>query len=80
MYISLNGRIITEEKAYIQINDRGFLLGGGLFETLKVQNGYFEFFDAHCNRLQASAKVLMLPFLYEKDNLRNNCLSIIKKK
>ncbi len=79
MYISLNGRIITEEKAYIQINDRGFLLGDGLFETLKVQNEHIEFFDAHYNRLQISAKALSIPFLYGKDDLKNNCLSLIKK-
>lgn len=36
MHLFLNDSMIPEEKASIHIKDRGFLLGDGLFETLKV--------------------------------------------
>lgn len=77
MHTFINGAIITEEKAYIHIQDRGFLLGDGLFETLKVQNGHIEFFNAHFDRLSGSAKELSIPFHYKLDALEKICMELI---
>ncbi|MCX7121681.1 MAG: aminotransferase class IV [Gammaproteobacteria bacterium] len=79
MHAFINRTIITEEKAYIHIKDRGFLLGDGIFETLKVQNGHIEFFDAHYERLKYSAATLFIQFEYEADFLKNICLKLLKK-
>lgn len=78
MYASINDNIITEEDSYIHIKDRGFLLGDGLFETCKVQNGQIEFFDDHYERLAHSANALMIPFEYEKLVLKKRCVDLIK--
>ncbi len=78
MYIILDERIIAEEKAYIHIKDRGFLLGDGLFETCKVQNGQIEFFDEHYERLAHSANALMIPFEYEPSAFKKMCVDLIK--
>jgi len=39
MIVFLNGNFLPEAEAVIPINDRGFLLGDGLFETMRVVNG-----------------------------------------
>jgi branched-chain amino acid aminotransferase len=38
MIVFLNGNFLPESEAVISINDRGFLLGDGLFETIRVVN------------------------------------------
>lgn len=42
-------------------NDRGFLYGDGLFETVRVERGEPRFLDRHCRRFQHSAKALDFP-------------------
>ena len=39
MLVFLNGRFVPESQAVVPINDRGFMYGDGLFETLRVVNG-----------------------------------------
>ncbi|MEM9015359.1 MAG: aminotransferase class IV, partial [Pseudomonadota bacterium] len=48
--IWLNGDFRSEGK--ISINDRGFLLGDGIFETILVDRGHAFFLDAHLDRLR----------------------------
>ena len=79
MHVLINDHIISEEKAYIHIKDRGFLLGDGVFETLKVQNGHIEFFEAHYERLKDSAITLFIPFDYNTSTLKTMCLALIKE-
>src|SRR5215472_4298854 len=38
MTIFLNGRFVPEAEAVIPVNDRGFMYGDGLFETVRVVN------------------------------------------
>src|ERR1700719_42406 len=39
MLVFLNGHFLPEAQAVVPVNDRGFLLGDGLFETMRVVNG-----------------------------------------
>ena len=78
MYLIFSEEIISEEKANIHIKDRGFLLGDGLFETCKVQNGQIEFFYEHYERLVDSANALMIPFEYESSEFKKMCMDLIK--
>lgn len=59
MIFWLNGEFSTKPNA-IDIADRGFLLGDGIFETILVVNGVPAFFDAHLNRLRAAMAALRL--------------------
>jgi branched-chain amino acid aminotransferase len=54
----LNGRILDEEEACIASSDRGFLLGDGVFETLRSYSGRLPTLRAHLERLDAGARVL----------------------
>ncbi|WP_205598241.1 aminotransferase class IV, partial [Caulobacter sp. 17J65-9] len=45
----------------VPIDDRGLLLGDGLFETLLWRSGELVRFEAHADRLAAGCAVLGLP-------------------
>lgn len=47
----LNEHFLSADSASIHINDRGFLLGDGLFETLLATNGKPQFLADHWQRL-----------------------------
>ena len=55
----INGEFSTQTDA-IDIADRGFLLGDGVFETILVVDGVPAFWDEHLNRLRSSAIALRL--------------------
>ena len=51
-----------ECKKHIEISDRGFQYGDGLFETISVSNGRPVFLDRHLDRLNAGCRRLYIPF------------------
>ncbi|MDP2902926.1 MAG: aminodeoxychorismate lyase, partial [Methylovulum sp.] len=51
-----------ECRTHIEITDRGFQYGDGLFETIKVINRQPVFLDLHLSRLQAGCRRLYIPF------------------
>jgi len=50
-----------ESKAHIEISDRGFQYGDGLFETIEVAGGQPVFLDRHLSRLQIGCNSLYIP-------------------
>jgi len=64
MVVFLNGKFVPEAEAVVPLNDRGFLLGDGLFETVRVANGKTFRFAQHLERLVRGAEFLkiQLPF------------------
>ena len=56
--IYVNGELQSEQAAHISVYDRGFLLGDGLFETLRVSRGRVLHLDQHLARLSTGAAVL----------------------
>ena len=54
----LNGRMTPPEEATISIEDRGFLYGDALFETMRAYGGVVFRLDAHLERLRAGAEFL----------------------
>ena len=72
----LNGSFQEESNA-IQVNDRGFLLGDGLFETFYVEDGQVFECDAHLDRLFAGLEILKIKCPYTAEDLKqaiNNCI------
>ena len=45
----------------IELSDRGFQYGDGLFETIAVKNGHPCFIDRHLTRLNAGCRRLLIP-------------------
>jgi aminodeoxychorismate lyase len=58
MDVYLNGRFTPEEHAFISINDRGFLYGDGLFETIRAYEGEPFLWRGHMDRFQLGCRTL----------------------
>jgi aminodeoxychorismate lyase len=65
MLVFLNGRFVPESQALIPVNDRGFLYGDGLFETLRVCGGRPFRLAQHLERMMRGADFLKIkcPFM-----------------
>ncbi|MFT8655737.1 MAG: aminotransferase class IV [Acetobacter papayae] len=57
----LNGELVALDAARISPMDRGFTLGDGLFETMRVRAGWVMNLYAHMARLVEGGRVLGLP-------------------
>ena len=60
MTIFLNGRFVSEAEAVIPVNDRGFMYGDGLFETLRVVNHRPFRMAQHLERMTRGADFLKI--------------------
>ncbi len=54
----VDGRLVPESEATVNIRDRGFLYGDGVFETLRVYDGEIFEWEAHADRLARSLATL----------------------
>ena len=61
MTVYLNGDWLPAAEARIPITDRGFLFSDGVFETARVHQGKFFRLRQHLERLERSARTMMLP-------------------
>jgi branched-subunit amino acid aminotransferase/4-amino-4-deoxychorismate lyase len=61
-FVWLNDELTPISQALVPVNDRGFLYGDGLFETLRADDGRVHFLTEHLERLAASARAFRLPF------------------
>jgi branched-chain amino acid aminotransferase len=59
--IWIDGRIVAADDAHLSAFDRGFQLGDGVFETLRVRGGRPTELDQHLARLRSSAAGLEIP-------------------
>jgi branched-chain amino acid aminotransferase len=56
----LNGRILPQSEARVSINDRGWLYGDAIFETLRTYGGRIFKLQEHLARLERSASLVGL--------------------
>lgn len=68
MVVWLNGQVM--DHPVIDAADRGFTLGDGLFETLRLAGGNVRHWSRHAARLQHGARVLGIPLIYSPDQLQ----------
>ncbi len=59
-YISYNGKIIHKDELRLDLNNRAFQYGDGLFETMHASGNKVQFFYEHMERLIRSMKVLRM--------------------
>lgn len=57
----INGRLEPADGSLLTVTDRGFQVGDGIFETMRVVGGRVLELPTHASRLQASAAVLAMP-------------------
>ncbi|MFM7557124.1 MAG: aminotransferase class IV [Alphaproteobacteria bacterium] len=76
-YIFINNEIVAEDFAKISFEERGFLYGDGLFETIKYSKLQLYNFTEHLKRLKSGLKYLKIDF--DCVNLKEKCLKLIAK-
>lgn len=69
--IWLNGTIVPVAAARIDPTDRGFTLGDGVFETIRVADGRPAHLQRHLRRLRAGLSVLALPLTLTDADIAN---------
>jgi len=74
----LNGALTDADAARIDPRDRGFTLGDGLFETMRVKDGAILRLDRHLTRLADGLRVLNLDLGAEPESLTDALASVLK--
>jgi len=64
MQVWMNGQYLDHDKAVIPVTDRGFLLGDGIFETMRAHKGAVAMLQAHIERLAYHSKQIGFPEKY----------------
>lgn len=59
-YINVDGNLIPEEVSFIQVENRGFRYGDGVFETMLWENGGMRFLKYHLDRLRESLQIIKI--------------------
>jgi branched-chain amino acid aminotransferase len=77
--INFNGNIVNESNQLS--NNRGFLFGDAVFETLRVISNHIPFWEDHYFRLMASMRVLRfnIPDSFTPEFLKNEILKLHSK-
>ena len=79
MFIYLNGKYLDKKKSYISSQDRGFLLGDGLFETMLYKDKNLILYDLHIKRLNESLKKVFIKYKFSKKDYKKKIIKLIKK-
>ena len=67
--ILLNNRLVERSEAKIDIEDRGYQFGDGVYEVIRVYNGKSFLLDRHLVRLNRSASAIDLPLPWTNDEI-----------
>jgi branched-subunit amino acid aminotransferase/4-amino-4-deoxychorismate lyase len=77
--VFLNGQFLPEAQAVVPVNDRGFLLGDGLFETMRVASGKPFRFTQHLERLARGADFLKIKCPFTLREMEKFARQLIEK-
>jgi branched-chain amino acid aminotransferase len=77
--VNFNGTIVSED-ANIVVNNRGFLYGDAVFETVKIVNGKILFLEDHYFRLMSSMRVIRMeiPMNFTLEYLEEQLLLLVE--
>lgn len=67
--IYLNGQFVKKSEAKISVFDHGLLYGDGIFEGIRVYNNCVYRLDSHLERLEYSAKALLLTLSWSREEI-----------
>jgi branched-subunit amino acid aminotransferase/4-amino-4-deoxychorismate lyase len=75
--IYLNGHFLEQTEAALDPLDRGVLLGDGLFETVRCEDGQLLYHLAHFARMGRGARVLEIPWVMKPEELLDLCQQVL---
>jgi branched-chain amino acid aminotransferase len=73
----ING--VYSDNAAVPVNDRGFTLGDGLFETIPLHGGEPFLLDRHLSRLRDSAEIISLRIPFTDEDIANAITNLAKR-
>jgi len=79
MDVFLNGQFVADAQAVVSINDRGFMYGDGLFETMRVFNGRPFRMAQHLERMVRGADFLKIKLPFTPKELQQCAGQLIEK-
>lgn len=77
MHVLWNDQIVERDDVRIDIEDRGYQFGDGLYEALRIYNREMFMFDEHFARLQRCAAEIRLQLPFTKPELKKNLDKLI---
>jgi len=78
-YVIVNGEVIDRASAKVDIEDRGYQFGDGVYEVIRVYNGKMFTGTEHLNRLVESAKKIRIELPYSSEALAGMMEELIAK-
>jgi len=78
MQVFLDGAFVPQERAAIPVDDRGFLYGDALFETLPFYGGRPFRWQAHLERLEQGLKFLRIALPFSDARLEDFSVDLVK--
>ncbi len=79
MIIDIDGTLTDADAARIDPADRGFTLGDGVFETIRVRHGQPDRLEAHLSRLRDGAKTLGIPVTTTDTVIAERIAAVLKE-
>jgi branched-chain amino acid aminotransferase len=78
MIVWTNGQLSPIDKARIDPRDRGFTLGDGLYETIRVRDGRLMRIDRHFGRLDAGLRLLGIKLKLDENALSGAMRAVLE--
>ena len=78
-YVILNGDLIERSEAKVDIEDRGYQFGDGVYEVIRVYNGKMFTADEHLERLLESGRKIELDIPYSVGQLKQMLAEMIER-
>lgn len=78
-YVIVGGEIVERGLATVDIEDRGYQFGDGVYEVIRVYNGKMFTAKEHLNRLQESAEKISIQLPYQPSQLEEMLQGLIEK-
>jgi aminodeoxychorismate lyase len=79
MVVFLNGKFVPAAKAVVPVNDRGFMYGDGLFETMRVHHGKPFRMAQHLERMVRGADFLKIKLPFTPKELQAFAAELVEK-
>lgn len=77
MHVLWNDQIVTRDEVKIDIEDRGYQYGDGLYEVVRVYNGQLYMLDEHLDRLWSGAEKIRLTLPFTRKALATNLQKLV---
>ena len=77
VFISVDGKLVRRPEAKVSVFDSGFVLGDGVWEGLRLQDGRIAFLDRHLDRLWDGAKMLRIDIGLTREALKTRLFDLI---